>query len=68
MAELSLLFNGEKKAVTSSTVAELLREFHLEGKKVAVERNREIVPRSEYETTALQENDSIEIVHFVGGG
>jgi thiamine biosynthesis protein ThiS len=35
---------------------------------VAVERNRHVVPRAEHEQTALQSNDVIEIVHFVGGG
>lgn len=68
MDGIEIRFNGEIKVVKSSTVAELLEECMLAGKKVAVERNREIVPRSEHATTAIAAGDSIEIVQFVGGG
>ena len=61
-------FNGEQRAVRASTVGQLLEELDLEGKKVAVELNREIVPRTSFATTALSDGDAVEIVHFVGGG
>ena len=61
-------FNGEVRAVESATVAELLQEFHLENKKVAVELNREIVQRGTYAETQINAGDQIEVVHFVGGG
>ena len=50
------------------TVASLLATLGLEMRKVAVERNEEIVPRSVYAETWLQSGDALEIVHFIGGG
>lgn len=52
----------------SISVAGLLDQLELEPKKIAVERNLEIVPKSLYGDTALSEGDRIEIVQFVGGG
>jgi thiamine biosynthesis protein ThiS len=49
-------------------VAALVAHLGLDGRKVAVERNLEIVPRSTYGSTALTDGDRIEIVHFIGGG
>ena len=49
-------------------VAALVAALGLDGRKVAVERNLEIVPRSTYVSTPLAEGDRIEIVHFIGGG
>ena len=46
----------------------LLVALGLDGRKVAVERNEAIVPRSAYDTTVLAAGDSLEIVHFIGGG
>ena len=66
---LRLTVNGEARLVPSGlTVADLLAEIGLAARKVAVERNLEIVPRSQYATTALTDGDAIEIVHFIGGG
>ena len=66
---LKLTVNGEARRVPQGlTVAGLLAEIGLAERKVAVERNLEIVPRSQYATTALAEGDAIEIVHFIGGG
>ncbi|KMT23220.1 sulfur carrier protein ThiS [Clostridium cylindrosporum] len=50
------------------TVKELLNELNLEEKKVVVEVNLEIVPIDKYRTFLLRENDSIEVLSFVGGG
>ena len=52
----------------SSTVAELIIELNLTGKRIAIERNGEIVPRSLFATTGLLTGDQIEIVIAVGGG
>jgi len=61
--------NGEARALARSmTVADLLAEIGLEPRKVAVERNEEIVVRSAYAATWLADGDSLEIVHFIGGG
>ncbi len=61
--------NGEGREVPEGiSVAGLLALIGLDGRKVAVERNEEIVPRSTYAATALAAGDRIEIVHFIGGG
>ena len=61
--------NGEQRSVAAAlSVAELLRGMGLEGKRLAVERNGEIVPKSNHAATALAEGDRIEIVIAVGGG
>ena len=61
--------NGERRSLAGPmTVAGLLAELGLDGRKVAVERNEAIVPRSAYATTQLEASDSLEIVHFIGGG
>lgn len=66
---LNLVVNGESRALDApSTVAGLLATLGLDARKVAVERNEEIVPRSAYADVWLAEGDWIEIVHFIGGG
>ncbi len=66
--EIAITLNGEPRAVAAATVADLLREIGLDTRKVAVERNEEIVPRSTYAATRLIAGDQLEIVHFIGGG
>src|SRR5258705_988718 len=66
---LRLSLNGEAREFPSPlTVEGLLRQLALDPRKVAVERNLEIVPRSTYEQVGLSEGDRLEIVHFIGGG
>jgi thiamine biosynthesis protein ThiS len=66
---LEIVVNGERRKVGGdATVRSLLRELELPESRVAVERNRAIVRKSDYEGTALVEGDRIEIVTFVGGG
>jgi len=66
---LQLIVNGETRTFDDVTdVAALVAVLGLNTKKVAVERNLEIVPRSAYGMTALMDGDRIEIVHFIGGG
>ena len=60
--------NGEPREVAAATVLALVEELGLDVRKVAVERNLEIVPRSLHATTALVEGDRVELVQFVGGG
>ena len=67
-ASKTILLNGESRKTSADTIAALVRELELEPTKVAVERNREIVPRSTLEQAALTDGDVLEIVHFVGGG
>ena len=66
---LQLTVNGEARQIAAgSRIADLVRELGLDGRKIAVERNLEIVARSRYDTDALAQDDRIEIVAFVGGG
>ncbi len=66
---MHIQLNGEAYALSESlSVAGLIEHLQLAGRRVAVELNFEIVPRSQYETTLLKENDSVEIVHAIGGG
>jgi len=66
---LRLSLNGEPREFTSPlTVEALLHQLSLDPRKVAVERNLEIVPRSTYGAVGLCEGDRLEIVHFIGGG
>ncbi len=66
---MHITVNGEEKRLEEPvSVAGLLIALELEPKKIAVERNLEIVPKSLYGETALADGDRIEIVQFVGGG
>ena len=66
---MKLWVNGEERNVEAVTdVAGLVAALGLDGRKVAVERNLEIVPRSIYGATPVADGDRIEIVHFIGGG
>ncbi|RCS57372.1 sulfur carrier protein ThiS [Parvibium lacunae] len=66
---MQVKINGELKTLQNArTVAELLRELDLQGKRVAVERNGEIVPKSLHASTPLNAEDQLEIVVAVGGG
>ncbi len=66
---MNLTINGEAQALAGPlSVAGLLGVLGLDARKVALERNLEIVPRSSYEQIMLAEGDKLEIVHFIGGG
>ena len=65
---MRLTVNGEPQTLDVSTIAALVSALSLDRRKVAVERNLEIVPRSLFAETALADGDRIEIVQFVGGG
>ncbi len=66
---MNLTVNGEPRRFEAlACVMDLVAALGLDGRKVAVERNLEIVPRSAYGRTALADGDRIEIVHFIGGG
>jgi thiamine biosynthesis protein ThiS len=66
---MRLTINGETRDVpTVGTLAELIAALSLDTRKVAIERNLEIVPRSLHAETPVADGDRIEIVHFIGGG
>lgn len=60
--------NGEPREVAAATVLALVEELGLDVRKVAVERNLEIVPKSLHGATPIADGDRIEVVQFVGGG
>ena len=65
----TITLNGEThRLAAATTVSALLESLGHAGKRVAVERNGEIVPKSQHSTTPLNEGDRIEIVVAVGGG
>lgn len=66
---MNLTVNGEQRAFPAlADLTALVTALGLDGRKVAIERNLEIVPRSAYGKTKLRDGDRIEIVHFIGGG
>ena len=68
-ATFQVRINGEPRRVAAgSTIAALIADVGLDPARVAVERNREIVPRSTLDEVAVADGDAFEIVHFVGGG
>ena len=66
---MTLHINGQAREFADGlTVAALVAELAMKTDRVAVELNREIVPRCSWESTVLKDGDRLEIVHFVGGG
>ena len=66
---MQVLVNDEPRTLpTASTVAALVATLGLGPRRIAVELNREVVPRAAYESTVLRDGDAVEIIHFVGGG
>ena len=60
--------NGEELNIAGKTIAEYLATTNFNPKRIAVERNGDIVPKAKYGETILQDGDNVEIVSFVGGG
>jgi len=66
---VTITINGERREIPDGlNVAELLDNIGMATDRVAIERNFEILPRREWQGTAVQPDDNFEIVHFVGGG
>ncbi|MBA2547279.1 MAG: sulfur carrier protein ThiS [Burkholderiaceae bacterium] len=66
---MAVAVNGQRRQLPSQiTVAQLLAQIDVSGKRVAVERNGDIVPRSLHASTLLADGDRLEIVVAVGGG
>lgn len=66
---MNVVVNGESREVPDGlSVAALLAHLGLQMGRVAIERNLEILPRSQWDSTRVQPGDRYEIVHFVGGG
>ncbi|SHN04843.1 sulfur carrier protein ThiS [Phytopseudomonas punonensis] len=66
---MHIQLNGESLELPEgASVADLIERLELAGRRVAVERNLDIVPRSQYASTLLADGDSLEVVHAIGGG
>ncbi|AEF20169.1 MULTISPECIES: sulfur carrier protein ThiS [Pseudomonas] len=66
---MHIQLNGETLELPEgASVADLIERLELTGRRVAVERNLDIVPRSQYASTALADGDRLEVVHAIGGG
>jgi len=66
---MTVIINGERREIPEGlTVAGLLAHLGMANNRVAIERNLEILPHSNWATTDVQADDCYEIVHFVGGG
>ena len=66
---MKIKLNGEEHTVNEkTTISALLESFSLDKRKIAVEKNLEIVSRSKFDETFINDGDEIEIIHFIGGG
>jgi thiamine biosynthesis protein ThiS len=66
---VKIVINGEDREFTSvASLSDLLTQLGMKPDRVAVELNRELVPRDRWQATMLSNGDKLEIVHFVGGG
>ena len=65
---MNLIINGESQIFVAETVSALVDQLGMKSDRVAIELNREIVPREQWAHTRLADGDWLEIVHFVGGG
>ena len=65
---MKLTINGQEQTFAPTTLALLIEQLGMKQDRVAVELNRDIVPRIKWAETSLAEGDRLEIVHFVGGG
>lgn len=60
--------NGEELDIAGKTITEFILTTEYDSKRIAVERNGDIVPKAQYSETVLEDGDNLEIVSFVGGG
>ncbi|MGH9539070.1 MAG: sulfur carrier protein ThiS [Terriglobales bacterium] len=65
---MKLTINGQEQTFPCATLAQLIEQLGMKQDRVAVELNRNIIPRDQWTETSLSEGDQLEIVHFVGGG
>ena len=66
---MNITLNGDAKLLNDGAcLSQLLEQLNIEGKRIAVEINQQIIPKSEHATYMIQDGDTIEIVHAIGGG
>lgn len=66
---MHIILNGDQRKVADkSSLSQLIDDLQLSGKRLAIEVNREIIPKSEHDTYILKDGDRVELVHAIGGG
>ncbi|MED5388059.1 MAG: sulfur carrier protein ThiS [Pseudomonadota bacterium] len=65
---MKLTVNGDILTLDGNTITDLVQQLNLTGRRLAVEVNRDIIPKSQHGDYALQDGDVVEIVHAIGGG
>ena len=66
---ITIVLNGEDKQIDNhSNIEQLLKSLNLNNKRLAIEINQEIIPRSDFSSHTLNESDRVEIVQAIGGG
>lgn len=66
---MHIIINGEKKEISvNTTVSSLLSDLGIDPRKIALERNLQLIPRTTFDNAQLNDGDEIEIINFVGGG
>ena len=66
---MQITLNGEEKSLTDGTfLSQLIEQLDIQGKRIAVEINQEIIPKSDHSSYEIRDGDKIEIVHAIGGG
>lgn len=66
---MTIVLNGDKQQVNDNTsISQLLKSLNLENRRLAVEINQQIIPRSDFDQCILNELDKVEIVQAIGGG
>lgn len=66
---MKITLNGQEKVIKNvENVNDLVTSLKIDIKKIAIEKNMEIVPRSSFKKESIKEGDEIEIIHFIGGG
>ncbi len=66
---MKVIINGETKEIVNRvSLSELLRHFSLPDERIAIELNKEVVRKKDWENIKINDTDKIEIIHFVGGG
>jgi sulfur carrier protein len=66
---MKVLLNGETREISGElNLSDLLKRFSMPSERIAVELNREVVRKKDWENTKITEGDRLEVIHFVGGG
>lgn len=69
MSEIKFILNGEEKTLPQKiTISELIAKYNLDIRKIAIEKNLEIVNKKDFDKIFVENGNKIEIVHFIGGG